>query len=69
MVRESRAKTQRRQERNLCALAALREILSHGKAPMFQTEAMSGVSRKVLHSLLPRPGLVVAIGCVELINR
>jgi hypothetical protein len=42
MVRESRAKTQRRQERNLCALAALREILSHGKAPMFQTEAMSG---------------------------
>jgi hypothetical protein len=36
---------------------------------MFQTEAMGGVSRKVLHSLLQRPRLVVAIGCVGLINR
>jgi hypothetical protein len=36
---------------------------------MFQTEAMGGVSRKVLHSPLQRPGFVVAIGCVGLINR
>ncbi len=36
---------------------------------IFQAEATGGMSRKVLHGLLQRPGLVVAIGCMGLTKR